>query len=152
MKLISVVSSLIIFGAAAVAQTAPQSQNRALTQELMAKSKSVYQAINAKNVAAVNSLVADDFHFVYSDGHVYGKREMLGAAQEGGLPEPMFYNAEAMPVDSDSAILIYNIIVNLPEGDNGLAPRYQKISDLWVRHGGDWQLKFEQSTPLRSID
>jgi hypothetical protein len=39
------------------------------------------------------------------------------------------------------------------EGDDpGMAPRYQKVSDLWVKQGSDWRLKFEQATPVRPID
>jgi hypothetical protein len=30
-------------------------------------------------------------------------------------------------------------------------PVYNKVSDLWVRQGGDWKLKFEQVTPMRSM-
>jgi hypothetical protein len=33
-----------------------------------------------------------------------------------------------------------------------MAPRYQKVSDLWVKQGSDWRLKFEQATPVRPID
>jgi hypothetical protein len=46
----------------------------------------------------------------------------------------------------------YNLIVTMPEGDDQWAPRYQKISDLWVRSGNEWRLKFEQATPLRPVD
>ena len=29
-----------------------------------------------------------------------------------------------------------------------MAPRYQKVSDLWVKQGNDWRLKFEQAMPV----
>jgi hypothetical protein len=64
----------------------------------------------------------------------------------------MFYGPELTPIDQDSALLTYDVIFDMPEGDDGPAPRYQKVSDLWVRQGGEWKLKFEQFTPLRSVD
>jgi hypothetical protein len=135
MKTISI-SSLIIVCAAVFAQSAPQPQNDPLAQDLIAKSKSLYQAVKSKDVQTVKTLLADDFRFVWSDGKEYGKGELLGPAQEGVLHEGvlhdfMFYNPQVTPVGGDSAIVTYNVILSMPEGDDQIAPRYQKISDLW---------------------
>ena len=79
--------------------------------------------------------------------------ELLGAAQEGMLRDFQFYSAEVVPIDSNSALVTFNLVVDMPEGDDpGMAPRYQKVSDLWVREGNDWRLKFEQATPVRPVD
>jgi len=41
----------------------------------------------------------------------------------------------------------------MPEGDApGMAPRYQHISDLWVKQDDQWRLKFQQATAARPID
>jgi hypothetical protein len=137
----------------AVAQSAPPSQDSSsLAQQLIAKSKSVLQNMKSKDVTAVNALLSNDVRIVGSDGKLHEKGELLGAAREGGLRSFQFYDAEVVPIDSDSAIVTFNLIVVMPEGDDDLAPRYQKISDLWVRQGDDWHLKFEQATPLRPID
>jgi len=137
----------------AVAQSAASSQDPgSLAQQLIAKSKSVLQNMKSKDVIALNSLLSNDFRIVWSDGKLHEKGELLGAAQEGVLRDFQFYNAEVVPINSDSAIVTFNLIVAMPEGDDDVAPRYQKISDLWVRAGDDWRLKFEQATPLRPID
>ena len=137
----------------AVAQSAPPSQDSSsLAQQLIAKSKSVLQNMKSKDVIALNSLLSNDFRIVWSDGKLHEKGELLGAAQEGVLRDFQFYNAEVVPINSDSALVTFNLIVAMPEGDDDVAPRYQKISDLWVRAGDDWRLKFEQATPLRPID
>jgi ketosteroid isomerase-like protein len=156
MKSLFSVACLAIFCAACFAQAAPQS-NDAEAEGVIAKSKSLYQAVKSKDVQTVKTLLADDFRFVWSDGKEYGKGELLGPAQEGVLHEGvlhdfMFYNPQVTPVGGDSAIVTYNVILSMPEGDDQIAPRYQKVSDLWVRQGGEWKLKFEQATPLRSID
>ena len=138
---------------AAVAQSAPPSaDSSSLAQQLTAKSKAVLQNMKSKDVTALNALLSNDFRIVWSDGKLHEKGELLGAAQEGMLRDFQFYNAEVVPIDRDSTLVTFNLIVVMPEGDDDVAPRYQKVSDLWVRQGGDWRLKFEQATPLRPID
>jgi len=137
----------------ATAQSVPPSQDSgSLVQQLIAKSKSILQDMKSKDVTALNALLSNDFRIVWSDGKLHEKGELLGAAQEGMLRDFQFYNAEVVPINSDSALVTFNLIVVMPEGDDDVAPRYQKISDLWVRAGDDWHLKFEQATPLRPID
>ena len=123
-----------------------------LTDTLIAKSKAIPQLMKAKDVEGLKSLLADDLRIVGSEGRVHEKGEILGAAQEGALRDFMFYDPQVIQIDADTALVTYNLIVTIPEGDDLLSPRYQKISDLWVRKGNDWRLKFEQATPLRPID
>src|SRR5947209_7568439 len=123
-----------------------------LADTLIAKSKAIPQLMKAKDVEGLKSLLADDFRIVGSEGRIHGKGEILGAVQEGFLQDFIFYNPQVIQVDADTALVTYNLIVTIPEGDDLLSPRYQKISDLWVRQGNDWRLKFEQATPLRPID
>jgi hypothetical protein len=147
----------IAFCAAGLAQTASQTGTPdPLAEMLIAKSKAVPEAVHAKDVKALNELLAADFKIVGSEGRLHDRGELLGAAQEGALHDFMFYNPQLIQIGDDSAVVTYNLIVTMPEGDDLFAPRYQRISDLWVRQGNgtstDWRLKFEQATPLRSID
>jgi hypothetical protein len=143
----------ITFCAAGFAQTTSQPGTPdPLAEMLIAKSKAVPQAVHAKDVKALNELLAADFKIVGSEGRLHDRGELLGAAQEGALHDFMFYNPQLIKIGDDSAVVTYNLIVTLPEGDDLFAPRYQRVSDLWVRQGNDWRLKFEQATPLRSID
>ena len=147
----------IAFCAAGLAQTASQPGTPdPLTEMLIAKSRAVPQAVHGKDVKALNELLAADFKIVGSEGRLHDRGELLGAAQEGALHDFMFYNPQLIKIGDDSAVVTYNLIVTMPEGDDLFAPRYQRISDLWVRQGNsnnnDWRLKFEQATPLRSID
>ncbi len=123
-----------------------------ITDTLIAKSKAIPQLMKAKDVEGLKSLLADDLRIVGSEGRVHEKGEILGAAQEGALRDFMFYNPQVIQIDADTALVTYNLIITIPEGDDLLSPRYQKISDLCVRQGNDWRLKFEQATPLRPID
>jgi hypothetical protein len=121
-------------------------------QALMAQSKAVAEALVKKDVATLKNLLADDVREVWSDGHLYGKDELFGAAQEGMIQEFSPYDMRVLSIDDSSAIVTYDAIIHAPEGDTDLAPRYQRFSDLWVKQSGGWKLKFQQATPLRSID
>ena len=143
---------LTVFPSAMLAQTV-QSQNADSTSALlMAKSKAVSAALKAKDVETLKGLLAPDFHSIGSEGKSHEKSDLLGDAKDGNLRDFTFYDPQVIQIDSGVALVTYNLIVTMPEGDDLLAPRYQKISDLWVRQGSDWKLRFEQSTPLRPID
>ncbi|MBO0912251.1 MAG: nuclear transport factor 2 family protein [Acidobacteria bacterium] len=150
-KILMVLASLV-FASAAFAQSASHPENDGLERELIAKSNSVLRALKAKDAPSLDQLLTDDFRMVASEGRISGKRELVGAAREGTLVNFMFYSPELTPIDRGSALLTYNVIVDMPEGDDGPAPRYQKVSNLWVRQEGEWKLKFEQFTPLRPVD
>ncbi len=138
-----------LFTAAGLAQTTPQNGD---ADALIAKSRAVYQAVKTKDVAGLKTLTSEDFRIVSSEGKLHERGELLGAAQEGAVRDVMFYDPQVNQIDSGAAVVTYNLIITMPEGDDLLAPRYQKISDLWVRQGSEWRLKFEQATPLRPID
>jgi hypothetical protein len=152
MTRIPVLSLCLLLCSLCYAQAPSPTADGELAQTLIAKSKSVLQNVKSKDVAALNALLSNDFRIVWSDGKLHEKGELLGAAQEGMLRDFQFYSAEVVSIDGDSALVTFNLIVDMPEGDDDRAPRYQKVSDLWVRQGDDWRLKFEQSTPLRPID
>ena len=138
-----------LFTASAFAQQGSQSSDG---DALIAKSRAVYDALKTKDVAGIKSLIADDFRIVSSEGKLHERGELLGTAREGAVRDVSFYNPQVIQIDSGAAVVTYNLIITMPEGDDLLAPRYQKISDLWVRQGSEWRLKFEQATPLRPID
>ncbi len=147
MKLKTVVLAicLSVFPSAMSAQTGQSQSADSTPALLMAKSKAVSAALKAKDVEALKTLLASDFRSIGSEGKSHERTDLLGDAKDGNLRDFTFYDPQVIQIT-------YNLIVTMPEGDDLLAPRYQKISDLWVRQGSDWKLKFEQSTPLRPID
>jgi hypothetical protein len=149
-------SFLLISAALAIPAKAQSPQNRKpltpLEQTLVDNSKTIPEALKTKNVDLLKRTLADNFYGVGSEGGLHHRDEVIDAAAEGMLKDYTVYNASVFTVDNNNAIVTYNLIVNMPEGDTDLAPRYQRISDLWVKSGEQWKLKFEQATPLRSID
>ncbi|MBS1851694.1 MAG: nuclear transport factor 2 family protein [Acidobacteria bacterium] len=146
MKKLALSVLVLTFSLVSLAQTSNPNDT------LIANSKAVANAMLNKDVAFLRQTLADDFHAIGSEGHLHGKGEVLEIAQSGALHELMPYNLHVLAVDENSSIVTYDCIVHMPEGDEGAAPRYQHISDLWVKQGEQWKLKFQQATPLRSID
>lgn len=137
---------------AALAQISPNA-GVPLAQSLIANTNAVLEAQKSKNVDLLKRALTDDFLAVGSEAQLHDKEEIIESAREGVLQGYSTYNPRMVPVNEDAAIVTYDCIIRMPEGDPpGMAPRYQRISDLWVRQNGEWRLRFEQATAARPID
>lgn len=145
---------LLLLSANALAQAGQSTESSgSLAQVLMEKSNEVHSLRKSKDLNGIKSLLTDDFDYVGGDGRLHHRDELLGDMQDGTLRDFELYEPQAVQIDSNAALLTYNAILDMREGDDpGMAPRYQKVSDLWVKQGDIWRLKFEQATPVRPID
>jgi hypothetical protein len=152
---IALIACLLSFSVAGTAQ-GPGNLPRPLSpleQMLIANTKAVPEAQKSKNVDFLKRTLTDDFVFVGSEGKLHDKEEIVESARDGELKDYYTYNLRVLPVDDEAAIVTYDCIVHMPEGDApGMAPRYQHISDLWVKQDDQWRLKFQQATAARPID
>ncbi|GEM_PF-3006950 len=149
--------ALILLGAVSVsfisAQTAESTLSRSTPRGQVAESsRAVLEAQKTKDPGAIKHLLADDFTLVGSDGRTYDREELMDATHEGRLQSYQMYNEKVISVSDEAILVTYDAIITASEGDNGYAPRYQRVSDLWTTQGDQWRLKFEQATPLRHID
>lgn len=146
---------IFFFSSAAFAQTSGHQSNplSPLQQTLVANTNAVPEAQKSRNVDFLKRTLTDDFVSVGSEGKLHDKEEMLTSAHDGELKDFYTYNLRVVPVNDDTAIVTYDCIIHMPEGDApGLAPRYQHISDLWVKQDDQWRLRFQQATAARPID
>jgi len=141
-------------GIASWAQTggASSGQTDPLQTLLFDNTKTIFEAQKTKNVSALDGFLASDFREVGSEGMLHDRKEFLDDARDGSLKEYRLYDVKLVPVDDNAVILTYKGILRQLEGDDVLAPRYQHFSDLWVKQGDQWKLKYRQSTPRRPID
>jgi hypothetical protein len=124
-----------------------------LEQTLITSTNAVPEAQKSKNVNFLKRTLTDDFVSVGSEGKLHDKEEAVESARDGELKDYYTYNLKVLPVDDNAAVVTYDCIVHMPEGDApGMAPRYQHISDLWVKQDDRWRLKFQQATAARPID
>jgi len=124
-----------------------------LEQALIANTNAVPEAQKNRNVDFLKRTLTDDFAFVGSEGKLHDKEEIVASASEGELKDYYTYNLRVLPVNDEVAVVTYDCIIHMPEGDApGMAPRYQHISDLWVKQNDQWRLRFQQATAQRPID
>jgi hypothetical protein len=135
-----------------IAQTAGGSASSPLQQNLIAQTQAVAQAEKSKDGDGLKRLLTDDFQQVGSEGKLHDKDELIGDAKDGKLTDYTLYNLKVLPVDENAAIVTYDAVIHMTEGDDLLAPRYQHFSDVWVKQGEQWRLRFQQATARRPID
>jgi hypothetical protein len=155
MRKLVFIASLFCFSIAGWAQPSgnPAKPLSPLEQTLMANTKAIPEAQKTKNVDLLKRTLTDDFVAVGSEGKLHDKEEILGSAHDGELKDYYAYNLRVLPVNDEAAIVTYDCVIHMPEGDApGMAPRYQRISDLWVKQDERWRLKFQQATAARPVD
>jgi hypothetical protein len=145
---------LLLMAVGSYAQISPTSGKllSPLDQALITNTKAILEAQKNKDADLLKRTLSEDFLQIGSEGHLHPKAEFLDEARDGELKDYTLYNLKVRTIDQNAAMVSYNAIIQKPEGDSGAAPRYQMISDLWVKDGENWKLKFQQATPLRSID
>ncbi len=124
-----------------------------LEQALIANTNAVPEAQKNRNADFLKRTLTDDFVLVGSEGKLHDKEEIVESARGGELQDYYTYNPRVLPVNDQAAVVTYDCIIHMPEGDApGMAPRYQHISDLWVKQNDQWRLRFQQATAARPID
>jgi hypothetical protein len=116
-----------------------------LEQTLISNTKSVPLAWKKKDAGFFKRTLTDDFLEVAVDGHVYGKNDVLEGVHMAEVQEYSPYDAQIVPINLGAAIVTYDCIVRMTLGEEAV-PRYQHITDLWVKQGDEWRLKFQQAT------
>jgi hypothetical protein len=116
-----------------------------LEQILISNTKAVPAAWKKKDADFFKRTLTDDFLEVAVDGHVYSKNDVLEGVHLADVQEYRPYDAQVVRVNEGAAIVTYDCIVRMTLGEDAV-PRYQHITDLWVKQGDEWRLKFQQAT------
>jgi hypothetical protein len=136
-----------------IAQMAPNTTKplTELDHTLISQSEAVARAQKTKDLEALQHLLTDDFERVGSEAGLHNKSDILDDARDGNLEDYRLYDFKVLPVDENVVIVTYDAVIQMPE-DEGPAPRYQRFSDVWVKQGNQWRLRFQQATARRAID
>jgi hypothetical protein len=149
----SVIALSFFLALACSAQTAGGgARSTQADQILIGQTQAVALAQKSKDGDALKRLVTDDFQRVGSEGKLHDRDDLVGDAKDGKLTDYSLYNFKVLAVDDHAAIVTYDAIIHMTEGDDLLAPRYQHFSDVWVKQGEQWRLRFQQATARRPID
>lgn len=130
--------------AEAPANVPPQQSNvSAFQQELINTQKMLLDAFETGDAAYVKKAVADDFMVITPTGDTAEKADIVRDIHPAPAsePRPILYDFSVVQLDEDCAVVSYKAV--LPGAG---MERYQSLSNTWVRQGGQWKLKFQQST------
>lgn len=140
------VAVLVSFPAAAQTPGANKPLN-VFEQTVIANEKSLIEAEKKDDSAFFKQTLADDFSLVGIDGELVQGADAAGGLGDTDLVELTPYDMKVVPLADDGAIVTYDAIIReAPEEDQGPPPRYQHISSVWIKRGGQWKLKFQQAT------
>ena len=142
----------LLLSCAALAQAAQPKPLSEQDQALIANSKAVLEAQKTKDTNALKPLLALDFQRITSTGDLQKAEDFIDEAKESKLRSYMMYEPKVLAMSDTAEIVTFNAVIDMPEGDDYLAPRYQRLSDLWVKQGDQWKLKFEQISAIRHVD
>lgn len=139
---------MLCLACAAGAQTAtlPPAPLSPLEQSVIGAEKNLIAAQKKGDRDFLKRTLTADFSVVSVDGQFSERDEALDMLDDG--VDIMPYNFKVVAAGDHTAIVTYDAVVHVPpEEDQGPPPRYQHFSSVWVKHGGDWKLKFQQTTP-----
>lgn len=120
-----------------------QSTASSVEQELVNLQKAFQNAQERGDAEYVRNAVADDFLSIETNGDSSGKRELVRDVRPPEKPEPspVLYDFKVVEFDEGCAVVTYKAVF-----PGNQLERYQHLSDTWVKLGGQWKLKFQQST------
>ena len=119
----------------------------ALQQTIIENEKNLIEAKKKDDGAYFKRTLADDFSLVAIDGQLVSPPDAADQLGDSDLVELTPYNIKVVAAGDCAAVITYDAIVRVtPEEDQGPPPRYQHFSSTWVMQGGQWKLKFHQST------
>lgn len=140
LKVLAIAVGLTIAAGAALAQTSSKSVS-AFEQELVNVEMRFIAALQQKDMAYVEQVVAADFSGVALNGDSMERSDFMDDLHDGLSKDTRIYEVRVVRMDETCAVVSYSEI--LP----GEKIRYRHLSDTWVKEGDEWKLKFQHRTP-----
>ena len=116
----------------------------ALTAELLAAERAVWDALVRGDAAADWAALAQDFVGVYPDG-IFGKTAHVAQLAAGPtVADYTLSQVQARPLGADHGLLIYHASYQRPRAAGAEA---MYVSSVWARTDTGWINVFSQDTP-----
>jgi len=117
-------------------------------EHVIALDRQRMQAMAAKDVAALNKLLADELVYCHSSARLDTKQSLIGAMESGATVYTGVEPSDVKAQDLGDAVVLTGIArINVVSGGkpNAFSVRF---TDVWGRRGGNWQMVTWQSTRL----
>ncbi|MEO0692835.1 MAG: nuclear transport factor 2 family protein [Pseudomonadota bacterium] len=119
-------------------------QDPALTSDLLAAERAVWEALVTGDAAADAATLSDDFIGVYPDG-IFGKPAHVAQLAPGPtVADYTLSQVQSRPLGPNHALLIYHASYRRP---GAAATEAMYVSSIWQRAGDGWINIFSQDTP-----
>jgi uncharacterized protein (TIGR02246 family) len=116
-------------------------------QELAQLADQYIAALKGKDASALGRLWADDLTFITPGGVVQTKAQRLADIQSGATRFDTLDSAErAFRVYGDAAVMTTLTTIKGQYGGQEASGQY-RVTQVWVRRGGGWQIVAIQMTP-----
>ena len=141
--LLAVALSAVAFG-----QTGNQSTGSSKAEpEILQLMNDWIKALKSNDAAALDRMVADDFHIILSDGSTRGKEQELAPSKSGELKFE-YLTAEDVKVFVSGETAIATGIGTYRGTSKGQAfEGRERFFDVYQKRNGHWQILASRSTP-----
>ena len=114
--------------------------------EIRAAEAALYQAMIAKDMAALDTILADDVHYIHSPGFVENKAEYLAGVKKGRYDYAAITSRNVtVKVLGDTAIMHGIVAMKVSETGKPRDLLHLLFTLVWVRDGA-WRLYLRQAT------
>lgn len=120
-----------------------QSGASSTLQELIDLQKAFVTAQERGDAEYVRNALDDDFTLIETNGSTTDKLDFVRDIHPPDRPgpPPILYDIKVLQLDESCAVVTYRAVF-----PGNQLEKYQFLSDIWVKQGSRWKLKFQQST------
>jgi ketosteroid isomerase-like protein len=105
-------------------------------------------AMAAKDVAALDTLLADDLIYTHSSARMDTKKTLVGAMESGATVYTAIEPSEVVAQDLGDAVVLTGVAaISVNSGGNANSFRV-RFTDVYANRNGQWQMVTWQSTRL----
>jgi ketosteroid isomerase-like protein len=105
-------------------------------------------AMAAKDVVALNALLADDLIYTHSSARMDTKKTLVGAMESGATVYTAIEPSEVVAQDLGDAVVLTGVAaISVNSGGNVNSFRV-RFTDVYANRNGQWQMVTWQSTRL----
>lgn len=113
---------------------------------VIALDKKRMDAMAAKDIAALNELIADDLIYCHSSARLDTKASLIGNMQSGSTVYQSVVPSDVKAQDLGDAVVLTGI-AHIKVNSGGKAMDFGvRFTDVWAKRNGKWQMVAWQST------
>lgn len=113
---------------------------------VIALDKKRMDAMAAKDIAALNELIADDMIYCHSSARLDTKASLIGNMQSGSTVYQSVVPSDVKAQDLGDAVVLTGI-AHIKVSSGGKAMDFGvRFTDVWAKRNGKWQMVAWQST------